>query len=249
VIELTRHGGIAVLRMAHGKANALDLEFCAALTAQLEESARSDARALVLVGQGKMFSAGIDLVRLLAGGAEYVRTFVPVFNHTFTTLFSHPKPVVAAINGHAIAGGCIMASAADHRLMAREPGRIGMPELLVGVPFPVVPLEIMRLVTPAPLFQSMVYRGTTYSADEALAHGLVDAVAEPDCLLDDAMAIAESLAAIPAAAFTLTKRLLREPVMQRIRAAAAIDAQVTDAWASDEILGAIRSYVARTLKR
>ena len=249
MIEMARRGDVAVLRMAHGKANALDLELCEALTAQFDDSARSDARALVLVGQGKMFSAGLDLVRLVDGGAAYVRAFVPVFNRTFETLFACPKPVVAAVNGHAIAGGCILACAADYRLMAREPGRIGIPELLVGVPFPVVPLEIMRFAAPAQHLQAMAFLGTTMTADAALQHGLVDAVSDPDRLLDEAVAVAQSLAAIPSPAFTLTKRQLREPAMQRIRAGAAVDAEVTNAWASAEMLDAIRAYVARTLKR
>jgi enoyl-CoA hydratase len=249
MIELTRRGSVALLRMTHGKANALDLEFCEALTATLGDVARSDARALVLVGQGKMFSVGLDLVRLLDGAAAYVRGFVPVFNRTFETLFTLPKPVVAAVNGHAIAGGCIIAGAADYRMMAREPGRIGIPELLVGVPFPVVPLEIMRFATPPQHLQASVYRGTTFTADDALRHGLIDAVTDPDRLLDEALAVAESLATIPPAAFTLTKRQLREPTMQRIRAGTAIDAEVTAAWTSADTLGAISDYVARTLKR
>jgi enoyl-CoA hydratase len=252
VIDTTRRGDVAVLQITHGKANALDLELCEALTAELDGSARSDARALVVTGQGKMFSAGLDLVRLVdgdRGGAAYVRAFMPVFNRMFETLFAYPKPVVAAVNGHAIAGGCIMACAADYRMMAREPGRIGIPELLVGVPFPVVPLEIMRFSTPPHYLQAMAYRGATLTAEAALQHGIVDAVADPDRLLDDAVSVAEALAAMPSAAFALTKRQLRDPAMQRIRAGAAMDAEVTLAWASAETLTAIRDYVARTLKR
>src|SRR5712692_1105698 len=140
MIELTDRGTVTVLKMVHGKANALDLELCEALTSQLDDCRRSSIGALVLTGTGRMFSAGVDLPRIVDGGPAYVRAFLPSINRMFQTLFSFPKPVVAAINGHAIAGGCVMACAADVRLMAREPGRIGIPELLVGVPFPVVPL-------------------------------------------------------------------------------------------------------------
>lgn len=196
-----------------------------------------------------MFSAGVDLVRVVDGGAAYVRVFLPSVNRMFETLFSFPKPVVAAVNGHAIAGGCIMTCAADYRMMAREPGRIGIPELLVGVPFPVVPLEIMRFAAPPQHLQALAYRGVTLQADAALQQGLVDVVVEPDWLLDEAVAVAGLLAAIAPAAFALTKRQLREPTLQRIRAGAAIDAAVQDAWASTEMLTAIRDYVARTLKR
>jgi enoyl-CoA hydratase/carnithine racemase len=249
VIVLTRHGSVTVLRMTHGKANALDLEFSEALTAQLDDCLQSDARALVLTGDGRMFSAGVDLLRVMNGGAAYVRTFLPSVNKMFDTLFTFPKPVVAAVNGHAIAGGCVMACAADYRMMAREPGRIGIPELLVGVPFPVVPLEIMRFAAPRQYLQAMAYRGLTLTAESALQHGLVDAVVDAERLFDEAVAMAESLAAIPSAAFSLTKRQVREPTRRRIRAGAAVDADVQDAWASPETLHAIREYVARTLKR
>lgn len=250
MIELTHRGNVTVLRMAHGKANALDLEFCEAVTSQLDECQRSTSTgALVLTGTGRMFSAGVDLLRVVDGGAPYVRLFLPAVNRTFRRLFAFSKPVVAAVNGHAIAGGCVMACAADARLMAREGGRIGIPELLVGVPFPVVPLEIMRVAVPPQHIQSLVYRGLTLAADEALQHGLVDTVTDPDRLLDEAVALAQSLAALPASAFALTKAQLREPSLQRMSAGAAIDAAVQDVWASAGTLAAIRDYVARTFKK
>jgi enoyl-CoA hydratase len=247
--ELSVHGDVAVLTMTHGKANAMDLEFCEALRARFDEYRQSPARALVIIGEGKMFSAGVDLPRLVAGGAAYVRAFVPALNKAFASLFSLPKPVVAAVNGHAIAGGCILACAADYRIMAREPGRIGIPELLVGVPFPVVPIEIMRSVAPPQHLQTLVYRGVTLTAEAALQHGLVDAVVESDRVLEEASAAAGAMAAVPTAAFALTKAQLREPALQRMRAGAAIDQAVEDAWASPEVLKAIGDYVARTLKR
>ena len=102
-------------------------------------------RALVLTGSGAMFSAGVDLLRVVAGGADYVRVFLPAINRMFQALFAFPKPVVAAVNGHAIAGGCIMVCAADWRLMARETG----PDRHTrscwsGCRSRLVPLEIMR---------------------------------------------------------------------------------------------------------
>jgi enoyl-CoA hydratase len=196
-----------------------------------------------------MFSAGVDLIRVVEGGEAYVRTFLPSINRIFETLFTFSKPVVAAVNGHAIAGGCIIACAADYRMMAREPGRIGIPELLVGVPFPVAALEIMRFTAPPQHLQSLVYRGGTLSADRALEHGLVDAVVHPDRLLDEALVVAESLSSLPLTAFALTKRQLREPALQRIGSGRTVDAAVLDAWASADTLSAIREYIARTLAK
>ena len=248
MFELTHRGRVAVLQMTHGKANAMDVEFCRALSAQVEACRQSPAAALVVTGQGKMFSAGVDLPRLVEGGAAYVREFLPAMNHAFETLFAFPKPMVAAVNGHAIAGGCVLTGCADYRIMAREPGRIGIPELLVGVPFPVVPLEIVRFATPPQFIQALIYRGLTLPADAALQHGLIDAVADPDRLLDEAVAVADSLAGVPYEAFHLTKRLLREPALRRMREGGPIHDIIQDAWAGDTVLGAIRDYVARTLK-
>ena len=249
VVDVTPHGNVLVLRMAYGKANVLDTESCRALTAIFEESRMRSARALVLTGQGSIFSAGVDLVRVVEGGAAYVREFLPALNTLFSTLFSFPRPVVAAINGHAIAGGCILACAADYRVMARGPGRIGVPELLVGVPFPVAILEIVRFVVAPQFLQSTVYRAVTLAADTAQQQGLVDAAVDPDRLMDEAMAVAEEMASRPARAFEMTKHQLRAPTVQRMRDGAAIESAVYDEWATPETLDVIRAYVARTLKR
>ncbi|HKB11039.1 MAG TPA: enoyl-CoA hydratase/isomerase family protein [Vicinamibacterales bacterium] len=241
-------GDIAILRMQHGKANTLDLEFCQALTREFETFRQSPSRALVITGAGRIFSAGVDLVRVAAEGAPYVRAFLPVMNGAFETLFSLLKPVVAAVNGHAIAGGCILAAAADRRLMARDAGRIGIPELLVGVPFPVVPLEIMRFAAARHL-PSLAVTGVTCDADEARRQGLIDVVVDGDRVVDEAIRAAEALAAMPPTSFALTKRQLREPVIERIHVGSAIDALVQNAWESDETLAAIRAYVERTLRK
>ena len=231
MFDVTHRGPVAVLQMTHGKANAMDIEFCRELTAQVHACAQSTAGALVITGQGKMFSAGVDLPRLIAGGAAYAREFLPAMNHAFETLFAFTKPVVAAVNGHAIAGGCVLACCADYRIMAREPGRIGVPELLVGVPFPVVPLEIVRFATPPQHVQALIYRGLTLAADEALRYGLVDAVADPDRELDEAVAVAEGLAAVPFEAFHLTSGCCARRVIRQMREGGVIDAVVQDAWA------------------
>jgi len=103
MIETTEQDGMAILRMAHGKANAMSTDFCAAITAKFAEI--SPARAVVLTGTGRIFSAGVDLLRLIDGGGAYIREFLPALGAMLATVFSHPKPVVAAINGHAVAGG------------------------------------------------------------------------------------------------------------------------------------------------
>jgi enoyl-CoA hydratase len=119
VIDVTQRGNVVIFQIKHGKANALDVELCHAIVAHLEESCDSSAQALVLTGQGRIFSAGVDLVRVLNDGPAYIRVFMPILSKAFEALFCYPKPVIAAINGHAIAGGCVLGCAADHRIMAQ----------------------------------------------------------------------------------------------------------------------------------
>jgi enoyl-CoA hydratase len=250
VIKIENRGDLAVFRMEHGKANAFDLEFCEAITRQLEELGKSSLRALVITGQGSIFSAGVDLPRVLEGGLAYLRSFLPALKKAFETLFWFPKPVVAAINGHAIAGGCVLACAADRRLMALQSGRIGIPELVVGVPFPTLALEIMRLVAGPAHFRELVYRGATFSPEEAKEKGLVDATVEPERLLEEAVAVGEALAAVQPEVFAITKHQICDPVMKRIREdASRFDSAIEQIWTAPATLAAIRNYVSRTFKK
>lgn len=241
-------GTVAVLRLAHGRANALDPEVLGALGAAV--TAAAEARALVLTGSGAMFSAGVDLKRLAAGGPDYPSALLPALVDCFARLFYHPRPVVAAVNGHAIAGGCVIACAADRRLAARGGGRFGVTELLVGVPFPAIALEIMRVVVPPHLFAEMVYGGRTWSLEEAAGHGLVDAVVDGDGLLDAAVKEAERLGAIPGETFALTKAQARQPARDFLAVhAARIDREVQRCWSAPQAQAAIRRYVEQTLTR
>ena len=250
MIDIKSQAGIAVLTLTHGKANALDIELCEALAARFMELRGSDAKAVVVTGQGKIFSAGVDLKRLSEGGAAYVRKFLPVLHKLYDAVFYHPKPVVAAINGHAIAGGCVLACCADRRIMANDGGRIGVTELLVGVPFPALAFEIMRHSTPPYFFSETILSGATFPADVAAHRGWVNEAVAPALLMERAMAAAQSLAALSPAAFAQTKKQIRQPVSERMaQSGAATDKAVTEIWAAPETLAYIRDYVARTLKK
>ena len=240
--------GIAVLRIEHGKANTLDTELCDAVVKAFDDA--NEAGAVVLTGTGKMFSAGVDLFRVLDGGASYIDAFVPAMCRVFERIFVHPAPVVAAANGHAIAGGCLLVATADQRLMAEGTARIGIPELQVGVPFPPIALEIMRFATPPQHFQTIVYRADTHEPSAALALGLIDEVVEPDELLDHAVARAKRLASIHRASFALTKREIRRPAMDRIRALEQTVAREVHArWLEPGTLERIRGYLDRTIPK
>ncbi len=251
MIRTETRGPVLVLELSHGRANAFDLELSLEMEEAFAEFERSSAaKAAVVTGTGRIFSAGVDLLRVLEGGASYAAEFLPALSRSLAAVFFARKPVVAAVNGHAVAGGCLLAAACDRRLMARGDGRIGVPERLVGVPFPALALEILRFTVPPGRLGEVAYLGRTYAPEEGLALGLVDEVVEAGDLLSRAVEAAEKLSAAPGPAFELTKAQLRRPARDFLdRHAAAIDEDVARAWAAPEAAAAIRAYVEKTLKK
>ncbi len=250
MIEVSHEGDIAVLRMAHGKANALDVELCQALAKAFDDQRSSSVRAIILTGTGTIFSAGVDLVRIAAEGETYVRRFLPALHQMFEAAFYCPKPVVATVNGHAIAGGCVLACCADARIMARGQGRMGITEILVGVPFPALAFEVMRFAANPQYLPEMTLTGATYLSDEARTRGLVDEIVEPAELADRALAVAKTLAMLPAATFAATKEQMRQPVVDHMaQHGARVDSRVEQIWTSAATLQSIRDFAAHMIKK
>jgi enoyl-CoA hydratase len=250
MMQTEQQDGIALVTLTHGKANAFDLELCHGISEKFRSLATGETKAVVLTGQGRIFSAGVDLLRVLEEGPAYIREFLPAFRDFCETVFAFPRPLVVAINGHAIAGGCILAAMADRRLMAKDAGRIGLPELRVGVPFPPAAVEVMRSALPAPHFAQVMYSGGTYEPAEALARGLVDEIVETADLAAAARKEAMALAEVSPESFRLTKAQMRMPALARMRAhQAEVGAAVEQAWMSAETRERIRGYVERTFKR
>lgn len=247
MFEIDKNDGIHTIRMAHAKANAMDLEFLRGLRDTLKQSA--DARAVIITARDSIFCAGVDLVRLTNEGAQYALDFYPELVLFLRDLFEFERPVVAAVNGHAIAGGALIAFASDYKIMARGNGRFGIPELLVGVPFPPAALEIARFAISPGLLQSLVYTGATHKSDEAYRLGLVDELAEPEQLEDRALAVARQLGQIPTDLFTVTKRALRAPTIARYEEAARTDAERLRIWSAPETRERVRTYVQNVVKR
>jgi enoyl-CoA hydratase len=240
MFETTEIDSITILKMQHGKVNAMDVEFANGLRQELKRIERSNSGAVVLTSATRVFSAGVDLRRFIDEDDAYVDPFIESLDACFKSLFQFPKPLVAAINGHAVAGGCVMASACDYRMLAPRT-RIGVPEMRVGVAFPPVALETMRLVAAPQAFQ-------TIRDDEAVRVGLADELGSSDVLLDTAIATAKKLMAIPSEVFSITKQNVRLPAMRNIAEAdAQLGAQIAALWKSEKIREVIAEYVDKKL--
>lgn len=244
MLDLEERGEVAIMRLQHGKVNALDLELLLAITEAMR--ALDQARAVVITGSGSVFSAGVDLRRIVAGGPSYVREFLPALSDSFMAIFDHPGPVVAAVNGHAIAGGCVIAAACDVRLMSQ--GKIGLAELSVGVPFPPVPMEIMRHAI-GPAVGQLVLTAALLDPAQAQSIGLVQHVCEAEALLDSAVDTAAQMARTPASVFSVSKLQLQQPARDRIAARSGEQEAIAEMWASDRTRDAIARYLGELRER
>ena len=238
MLDVEQRSGVTVVRLRHGKVNALDLELLRAITAALRDLDRSGA--VVITGSGAVFSAGVDLNRIVAGGQPYVQEFIPALSEAFLAIFDHQGPVLAAVDGHAIAGGCVIAAACDVRLMSQ--GKIGLAELSVGVPFPPVAMEILRHAI-GPAVGHLVLTAGLLDAAQARSIGLIHRVAEPDVLLDAAIDQAKRMAQVPAEVFAFSKRQLQQPARDAIAARGGDDEAVLAMWSSDRTRDAIAGYL------
>jgi enoyl-CoA hydratase len=236
VTDLEVVEGVTIVRFDHPPVNALDLDLLERITASM----RGIDGPVVITGAGRCFSAGVDLRAIVDGGSEYAERFVPAISEAVLAVFDHPGPVVAAINGHAIAGGCVLAMCADVRLMSG--GTLGLTELAVGVPFPVAALEVCRFAMgPAVIRAAM--RANTIGADTALARGWIDEVVPGDDLIDQAVGIARELSQYSPSVYAATKRQLHQPARAAIDAAAAVDAKVRAGWMTEETRSRIAEFV------
>src|SRR3954453_3321203 len=241
VIQVDQQGNVAVVRLEHGKVNALDLELLRAIRTTMREVASADA--IVVTGAGSAFSAGVDLRRIVDGGAAYAEEFLPALSEAFLAVFDCPRPVVAAVNGHAIAGGCVIAAAADLRLMSG--GTIGLTELLVGVQFPTVPLEISRYAFGGAAAR-LARTGETFGAAAALRLGLRDEVVTRAELLPRALARAAALGEISSHVYAATKEQLHRAARERIEERRTVDDRAATAvWTDGETLARITSFLER----
>lgn len=243
-------GEIAFLRMAGGKANAINATFLGRLTDLLDEFEQGGARAAVMTGYDRFFSAGLDLVKLHGYSRREMTDTLTALHHTLLRIYACPLPVVAAVNGHAIAGGCAIALTADRRVMVDAEVRIGLNETRLGVGLPVIVLETLRATVGTAAARALGLEGTLLTPAEARTAGLVDAIVPQDQLDMTALELARNLADIPPLSYAQVKRAIRRPVIEAVQASYEEDAEVwLDTWFSDVAAAARKAAASRLRER
>ena len=241
---------IAVVRLDAGKANAMNPAFLAGFSRLLDQLEASTRAAVVIVGAGNAFSAGLDLPSLLPLDRDTMRSFIGLFEATMLRVFQIPRPVVAAVNGHAIAGGCVLALQADVRIAAAGNARLGLSEVAIGIGLPSSVMETLRAQLPPASLVPIALEARLCGVEEALKLGLIDEVVSPDSLLPRAIERARTLAAGGAAAFAQVKLGLRRPALELIERRREVEAEAwLDTWFSPEGQRRLQAAVDRITAR
>ncbi|HET8673555.1 MAG TPA: enoyl-CoA hydratase/isomerase family protein [Thermoleophilaceae bacterium] len=231
-VNVESRGELALVRLDRPPANALNPQLLEELEAARKELVSSLPAAVVVAGREGFFSAGVDLKLVPTLDADGQRAMVDGINRLVLGWYGFPRPVVAAVTGHAIAGGMVIALCADYRVGASE-GKLGLTELRAGVPYPVGAIALVRAELPAPSARALALRAHLVEPDEALRLGLVDELAGPGDVLERACDVAREMAQFGGDAYRRTKLELRGERLRQIEAAVEAGDPLLGSWLDD----------------
>ncbi len=246
VVRHEEHRGVHTLVMDHG-ANALDWPMMNELRHEVAALAADGAPPLVLVSaHDTVFCPGWDLKLLANAVREEVAEFLVVFDSLIHDLFSYPGPTAAAVGGHAVAGGCLMAIACDLRIMVEGRPRMGISELNLGVPLPADSVRMLRARLNVSAIDDLVFRGDGCTAERARVLGIVHRATTGDRLLELAEREIGKVASKPRKAYTRTKQFLLGEVWAAMgRGAPEEHDAFLDCWFEPETQERIRGLALR----
>lgn len=223
-----RTEGVAIVRLDRPPVNAMTVELLEELVAALRAAEAEPPAALVLAGREGCFSAGVDLKAVPAYGPDEQRRMVAAINEMALTAYALPCPVVAAVTGHAIAGGLVLALCADLRV-ASTGGSYGLTEVKVGVPYPRAAIGVVRAELPPGTARLLALGNGLLGAEECVRLSVFDEAVDPGAVQPRALELARELAGFPAETYARTKRELRGETLERLRREAAAD-PLLDRW-------------------
>lgn len=220
MISTNYHNQVAVVTLDRSVTNALNLELLSELAEALQRlKQKSDVNGLVLTSSNeKFFSIGFDLPQLIELAREDFEIFYRTFNRVCMDLYRLPKPTVAAITGHAIAGGCILALCCDYRFSAEGRKLMGLNEIKLGVPVPYLADCVLQQIVGVRNAREIMYTGEFYQVEESYRMGLIDRIVPAENVVRESIEKADSLGRLPGDAFAMIKRNRVEMIEAHVRA-------------------------------
>jgi enoyl-CoA hydratase len=233
-VSYASDGLVARVAIDDGKVNAFSAPTLKAIHAAFDRADEEDAIVL-LTGREGCFSAGFDL-NTIAAGREAAAEMVVLGATLAERILARPRPTVVACNGHALPAGAFLLLAADHRIGAEGPFRIGLNEVRIGLTVPLFAVELARHRLHPAHFDRTVVTGELYPPSEALAAGFLDRVVASGALGAAAAAAAQAMAELDPAAHVASKLRARAPALGAVRA--AIESELGEAAAEGVPVGA-----------
>lgn len=217
-LQVSKDKGIATVALGRGKVNAINeyvVDEMAGCFGNLADD--HEVKAVIITGTGKFFSFGFDIPEFLNYPKDDFVRYLTKFTNFTTSLFLYPKPVVAALNGHTIAGGFMIAISCDYRIMVTGKAKIALNEINFGSSLFAGSIEILKLLLGQRKAEETAYSGAMYTAEEAYTRGLIDKVSTEETLESDAKTAALMYASKDGVAFRSIKNLLRKPAAEEMR--------------------------------
>lgn len=235
LVSIEPQGEITVLRLDRPPANAINLELARGFEAAYDAAMADRPRALVLTGRGSFFSGGLDLKIVPAYTPQQQRDLIRVINRLIGRLYACPVPLVGGINGHAVAGGLVVALNADYRIGASGDFQLGLTEARVGIPFPAATMIVLQAELSPVDLRFMTLFSRNFGPDEARTRGVLDELQPPASVLERAIEVARDLASIPPDAYRRIKQQVRGAAIARIEQLNATDSDpMLEGWVSPE---------------
>jgi enoyl-CoA hydratase/carnithine racemase len=254
MIEVKKHGPIHEIRLARPPVNALNPDLLLALRDAVEAAPKDGARGIVISGGPNVFSGGLDVPHLMGLDAAALKSAWMGFFDTCIAIAKSPVPVVAAIAGHAPAGGCVLSLCCDYRVMARSPDpskpfRIGLNEVQVGLAAPECIQHLLKRTVGARRAERMLIGGVMVPARRALATGLVDELTSVEQCVPRSIALLNEILALPSAPMLATRAMVRADLVDALTDPSRLNLdQFLADWNSADTQAALKALVARLKK-
>jgi enoyl-CoA hydratase/carnithine racemase len=218
LIKIENQDNVAIIRLTNGVTNPISLELIKEISQNLKElKENSSVSGVVFTGSNdKFFSIGFDLPNLYKQGEKEIRTFFRAYNRLCIELYSYPKPTVAALTGHAIAGGCILAICCDYRVIASGKKLMGLNEIKLGVPIPYPGDVILKQIIGTRYAQMIMEMGEFFGPEQLIQMGMVNQVERSKSVLERAVEQAKLLGDFPEMAYRMIKKNRVEKVNEQI---------------------------------